>query len=372
MSEKKRYGRQIFVSFIVTIIILLGGLYLATQYLLPQVSWEQEQLFTFFVKLFPLLIGLIMIEVGVVISKKNVEDCADEIDKLPPNAYDRPFYALPQDDPAFIRNDDVVYAQTPVLAEATFSDAVLNEEPIFESTAEVILPIDLPPVEEAIIEPVVEEVVEEAIIEPVVEEVVEEAIIEPVVEEVVEEAIIEPVVEEELIFVDEPAIEEPVVEAVEEVEEMILEEDSPIVPVYQASDVALDDVAVALKQETLQVYEMDFDSILDLELQSANDLNYDLTVVVIRVTEGPTQAIAQKLIRQSGDLSYTFTLEDDAIGMILPFYNGDEARSFTLSLIESCQREFQGTELEIGFASRSGRAVEKNEILLEARKAASF
>ena len=359
MSEKKRYGRQIFVSFIVTIIILLGGLYLATQYLLPQVSWDQEQLFTFFVKLFPLLIGLIMIEVGVVISKKNVEDCADEIDKLPPNAYDRPFYALPQDDPAFIRNDDVVYAQTPVLAEATFSDAVLNEEPIFESTAEVILPIDLPPVEEAIIEPVVEEVVEEAIIEPVVEEVVEEAIIEPVVEE-------------ELIFVDEPAIEEPVVEAVEEVEEMILEEDSPIVPVYQASDVALDDVAVALKQETIQVYEMDFDSILDLELQSANDLNYDLTVVVIRVTEGPTQAIAQKLIRQSGDLSYTFTLEDDAIGMILPFYNGDEARSFTLSLIESCQREFQGTELEIGFASRSGRAVEKNEILLEARKAASF
>ena len=359
MSEKKRYGRQIFVSFIVTIIILLGGLYLATQYLLPQVSWDQEQLFTFFVKLFPLLIGLIMIEVGVVISKKNVEDCADEIDKLPPNAYDRPFYALPQDDPAFIRNDDVVYAQTPVLAEATFSDAVLNEEPIFESTAEVILPIDLPPVEEAIIEPVVEEVVEEAIIEPVVEEVVEEAIIEPVVEE-------------ELIFVDEPAIEEPVVEAVEEVEEMILEEDSPIVPVYQASDVALDDVAVALKQETLQVYEMDFDSILDLELQSANDLNYDLTVVVIRVTEGPTQAIAQKLIRQSGDLSYTFTLEDDAIGMILPFYNGDEARSFTLSLIESCQREFQGSELEIGFASRSGRAVEKNEILQEARKAASF
>ena len=359
MSEKKRYGRQIFVSFIVTIIILLGGLYLATQYLLPQVSWDQEQLFTFFVKLFPLLIGLIMIEVGVVISKKNVEDCADEIDKLPPNAYDRPFYALPQDDPAFIRNDDVVYAQTPVLAEATFSDAVLNEEPIFESTAEVILPIDLPPVEEAIIEPVVEEVVEEAIIEPVVEEVVEEAIIEPVVEE-------------ELIFVDEPAIEEPVVEAVEEVEEMILEEDSPIVPVYQASDVALDDVAVALKQETLQVYEMDFDSILDLELQSANDLNYDLTVVVIRVTEGPTQAIAQKLIRQSGDLSYTFTLEDDAIGMILPFYNGDEARSFTLSLIESCQREFQGSELEIGFASRSGRAVEKDEILQEARKAASF
>ncbi len=359
MSEKKRYGRQIFVSFIVTIIILLGGLYLATQYLLPQVSWDQEQLFTFFVKLFPLLIGLIMIEVGVVISKKKVEDCADEIDKLPPNAYDRPFYALPQDDPAFIRNDDVVYAQTPVLAEATFSDAILNEEPIVESTAEVILPIDLPQVEEE---------VEEKIIEPVVEEVAEKAIIEPVVEE----AIIEPVVEEELVFVDDPIVEEPVVEAVEEVEEMILEEDSPVVPVYQASDVALDDVAVALKQETLQVYEMDFDSILDLELQSANDLNYDLTVVVIRVTEGPTQAIAQKLIRQSGDLSYTFTLEDDAIGMILPFYNGDEARSFTLSLIESCQREFQGTELEIGFASRSGRAVEKDEILQEARKAASF
>ncbi|NLZ76557.1 MAG: hypothetical protein GX911_01120 [Spirochaetales bacterium] len=310
MSGKKRYGRQIFISFIVTIVILLGGVYLATRYLLPHVAWDQDQLFSFFVKLFPLLIGLIMIEIGVVISKKRDEDFADEIDKLPPNAYDRPFYALPQDDPAAIRNDEIVYARAPVLEEARFTDESLREEPVLEQAAEVILPLDLPQVE-----------VEE---EP--EVVVGEAA--PV------------------------ASEEPVV---------------PLRPVHE-------EVAAVTEEEedVLQFYEMDFDSILGLELESANDLNYDLTVVIIRVTEGPVEAIAQKLVRQSGDLSYTFTLEDDVIGIILPFYNGEEARTFTLSLIESCQREFQGSELEIGFASRGGRAVEKEEILQEAYKAASF
>lgn len=343
MSEKKRYGRQIFLSFIVTIIILLGGLYLASQYLLPNVTWDQGQLFDFFVKLFPLLIGLIMIEIGVVISKKKVQDCEDEFDKLPPNAYDRPFYALPQDDPAHIRNDEIIYTQPHVLAEATFADEVLDELPISESTAEVILPIDLPPV------------------------IDEEEVIEAVEEE--------PVVEEEPLIFETPVEEEVAPVAVSEEsseEEFFLEEDAPVVPVYRAAPVALDDTAVGLKEETLQVYEMDFESILAVELESANDLNYDLTVVVVRVTSGPIEAIANKLIRQSGDLSYSFFIEDESIALILPFYNSDEARSFTLSLIEACQREFQGSELEIGFASRNGREVGKDEILKEARRAASF
>ncbi|HOE89189.1 MAG TPA: hypothetical protein PLF67_03895 [Sphaerochaeta sp.] len=330
MSEKKRYGRQIFISFIVTIVILLGGVYLATQYLLPHVKWDQDQLFSFFVKLFPLLIGLIMIEIGVVISKKRDEDFADDIDKLPPNAYDRPFYALPQDDPAFIRNDEVIYAQAPVLEEATFSEAVLSEEPIVERAAEVILPLDLPQVEE----------------EP------EVLVVEPVAETVATE------------------LEEPILETVAaEEKEPVVGEAAPVVPPYQAPR---DEISIAIEEGILQVYEMDFDSILELELESANDLNYDLTVVIVRVTEGPVDAIAQKLIRQSGDLSYTFTLEDNTIGIILPFYNGEEARTFTLSLIESCQQEFQGSELEIGFASRGGRVVEKDEITQEAYKAASF
>ena len=355
MSEKKRYGRQIFLSFIVTIIILLGGLYLASQYLLPNVTWDQAQIFDFFVKLFPLLIGLIMIEIGVVISKKKVQDCEDEFDKLPPNAYDRPFYALPQDDPAHIRNDEIIYTQPHVLAEATFADEVLDELPINESTAEVILPIDLPPV-------VDEEVIEVIEEEPVAEEEIIEVIEEPAVEE--EPLIFEAPVEEEVapIEVSEEAPEE----------EFFLEEDAPVVPVYRAGPVALDETAVGLKEETLQVYEMDFESILAVELESANDLNYDLTVVVVRVTSGPIEAIANKLIRQSGDLSYSFFIEDESIGLILPFYNSDEARSFTLSLIEACQREFQGSELEIGFASRNGREVGKDEILKEARRAASF
>ena len=84
-----------------------------------------------------------MIEIGVVISKKRDEDFADDIDKLPQRLRST-FLRPPQDDPAFIRNDEVIYAQAPVLEEATFTEAVLSEEPIVERAAEVILPSIFP------------------------------------------------------------------------------------------------------------------------------------------------------------------------------------------------------------------------------------
>ena len=52
--------------------------------------------------------------------------------------------------------------------------------------------------------------------------------------------------------------------------------------------------------------------------------------------------------------------------MVLPFYNADEARSFTLSLLESCKKEFSGASLQIGFASRNGRVLDSSLLLHEA------
>jgi hypothetical protein len=68
----------------------------------------------------------------------------------------------------------------------------------------------------------------------------------------------------------------------------------------------------------------------------------------------------------SGELAYSFTLENNRIAMVLPFYNADEARSFTLSLLESCKKEFSGASLQIGFASRNGRVLDSSLLLHEA------
>ncbi|MDT3357847.1 MAG: hypothetical protein LIR47_00725, partial [Spirochaetota bacterium] len=117
------------------------------------------------------------------------------------------------------------------------------------------------------------------------------------------------------------------------------------------------------------VYKTDFASILSVELDNSKDMDYDLTLVLIEVTEGPASLIANKLMMQSGELAYSFTLEGGRIAMVLPFYNADEARSFTLTMIESCKKEFSGSSLQIGFASRNGRMIDSNQLLHEAEAA---
>lgn len=286
MSENKHYGRQIILSLFLTVFLLLAVLYLASRFLLPLYDINQEMLYGLLVKLFPLLIGLVMIEIGVLVARRRDEDYADQVDKLPPNAYDKPFYTLPHDDPAHLHSDQLAFGQQKV-----------------ESVSQKVQPVEIQ------------------------EEKLE---IEPVIKPVVAMPRVEREIEVEKV-VDAVVTEEPVAEQI--------------------------------------VYKTDFASILSVELDNSKDMDYDLTLVLIEVTEGPASLIANKLMMQSGELAYSFTLEGGRIAMVLPFYNADEARSFTLTMIESCKKEFSGSSLQIGFASRNGRMVDSNQLLHEAEAA---
>ena len=286
MSENKHYGRQIILSLFLTVFLLLAVLYLASRFLLPLYDINQEMLYGLLVKLFPLLIGLVMIEIGVLVARRRDEDYADQVDKLPPNAYDKPFYTLPNDDPAHLHSDQLAFGQQKV-----------------ESVSQKVQPVEIQE-EKLEIEPVIKPVVAMPRIERDIE-----------VQKVVEPAVAE----------------EPVAEQI--------------------------------------VYKTDFASILSVELDNSKDMDYDLTLVLIEVTEGPASLIANKLMMQSGELAYSFTLEGGRIAMVLPFYNADEARSFTLTMIESCKKEFSGSSLQIGFASRNGRMIDSNQLLHEAEAA---
>ncbi len=298
MSENKHYGRQIFLSLFLTVFLLLAILYLASRYLLPLYDVNQQQLYGILVKLFPLLIGLVMIEVGVMVARRRDEDYADQVDKLPPNAYDKPFHTLPHDDPSHIHSDQMLYAQAP---------AMQPKAPVAVQMEEI----------------------KEEVIEPVE--------IKSVTEMMSQQA--------------RPAFLEP-----QEQPSVAVEAEKKSEPVVMAAS-------------ELQVYKTDFDSILSAELENSMDMDYDLTLVMIEVSEGPAPLIANKLMMLSGELAYSFTLEGGKIAMVLPFYNGDEARSFTLSMIESCKREFSGSSLQIGFASRNGRMIESKQLLHEAQAA---
>ena len=213
MSENKHYGRQIILSLFLTVFLLLAVLYLASRFLLPLYDINQEMLYGLLVKLFPLLIGLVMIEIGVLVARRRDEDYADQVDKLPPNAYDKPFYTLPHDDPAHLHSDQLAFGQQKV-----------------ESVSQKVQPVEIQE-EKLEIEPVIKPVVAMPHIERDIE-----------VQKVVEPAVAE----------------EPVAEQI--------------------------------------VYKTDFASILSVELDNSKDMDYDLTLVLIEVTEGPASLIANKLM----------------------------------------------------------------------------
>ena len=287
MSENKHYGRQVVLSLFLTVFVLLALIYLASRYLLPLYTVNQNQIYDVLVKLFPLLVGLVMIEIGVLVARRRDEDYADEVDKLPPNAYDKPFYTLPGDDPAHVHNNEMAFSQPKVVQKENEILAPIQEESFSYDER-------------------------------------------PEIKKVTDD------IEKPFIF------SEPVSKPLEEL--------------------------VEVKNQTI-TYENDFPTILSLELQNSLDMDYDFTLVLIDVTQGPSELIANKLMMLSGELAYSFVLDDGKIAMVLPFYNAEEARSFTLSIIESCKKEFSGSSLQIGFASRNGRVLDSTLLLHEAEAA---
>jgi hypothetical protein len=324
MSENKHYGRQILLSLFITVFVLLLLLYVASRYLLPLYSINQEQMYEVLIKLFPLLIGLIMIEIGVLVARKRDEDLADEIDKLPPNAYDKPLYTFPGDDPLHRHSDEMIFSQN------------LADE--YKNTEKTLTPED-----------------ERIKGSPKVREVLQPTLSK--VEQVEDTQAFDAVS-----FDEQP---EPDTFGAQQVAPIIGEETEK--PAYEEP---LNAAPTSLRSDertrVVYTYTNDFSSILSAELENAQEMDYDLTLVLIDVNKGPAEQIANKMIMLCGELAYSFTLENNRLAMVLPFYNADEARSFTLSLLESCKKEFSGASLQIGFASRNGRVLDSSLLLHEA------
>lgn len=156
-GKKHRYGRQIFATVIVTVIILLILLFVFSRFLVPLFNVHQEQVYSVLTRLFPLLIGLVLIECGVLIARRRDEEYADQVDKLPPNAYDKPLRNLPGDDPTHATVASGV-AREPAAPSSVAADE-LPVEPVSASSAVVAGQVAVAPVEpQVIIKEVIKEV----------------------------------------------------------------------------------------------------------------------------------------------------------------------------------------------------------------------
>lgn len=332
MSKKKGF-RTALATILVVLVIFAALTFAAIKYFLPLYQVSQSEVFSWAVKIFPLLIGITLIVVASMLGRDDNEDESEE-DKLPPNAYENQLFENPADDPAKKAAQPVEQPIAPVKeAETTPFVSIFDEQPV-ETKAEEPEPVAEPEVEETVEEPAAEPVVEPA---PVVKEQPKEDPNKPLIdaimalvnkmddftsaviygyededEEEYEEEDEEPEVEPEEAPTPAP---EPEPEP-EPVSEPVVETAAPEpATVLQPGQVVVD----ASANNSFKNYEgSSAKQATEAEYDSAKDFGYDLTVAL--VFESCTSV--SLLMNEAGKC-----IENgDSTIVVIPFENAEEAK----------------------------------------------
>lgn len=103
--SKKRNAKSVLLTIILTVIVLAVLSFIAIKFLVPNYVQQnqnvdvQSKIYRFAVRLFPLLVGIVLIVIASMIISSKDEDDEDEDDLLPPNSYDDQLFENPNDDP---------------------------------------------------------------------------------------------------------------------------------------------------------------------------------------------------------------------------------------------------------------------------------
>ncbi len=99
MSRPSNTAKLVITSIIISLIVLAVFVVIFISFIVPAYQITEEQIYSVLIKLFPVLIGLVLIQIGVMVGRRGEPDYSETIDKLAPNAYDSPLYTAPKDDP---------------------------------------------------------------------------------------------------------------------------------------------------------------------------------------------------------------------------------------------------------------------------------
>jgi len=97
MSKNKNF-KTVVATLIVMLIVLATFSYIVLKYLAPVYQLNQDKIYYYAIRLFPLLVGIILITIASILLSHG-EDKEDEEDRLPPNSYDKDLFEEPCDDP---------------------------------------------------------------------------------------------------------------------------------------------------------------------------------------------------------------------------------------------------------------------------------
>ena len=95
----KKNSKSVVVTIIITLIVLGCITFAGLKFFNAGDENQQQKIYEFAVKVFPLLVGVVLIVIASMIATSREEEEDDE-DKLPPNSYDQQLFEAPADDPA--------------------------------------------------------------------------------------------------------------------------------------------------------------------------------------------------------------------------------------------------------------------------------
>ena len=309
-STAKLVVTSVVISFVVIAIFALVFL----NYIVPAYQVTEDQIYSVLIKLFPILIGLILIQIGVMIAKRHEDEFADQVDKLPPNAYTKPFESAAKDDPANV-SIDVTKSQESVAPQASAPVA----EPIIREVVKEV-PVERVVVKEVPVE-IVKEVLKEVPVGSAQSEVVKEV---PVVKEIVREVPIE--------IVKEVPIEVPV--EVEKVVEKIVEKPVEVERIVERPVEVEKPVASPVESRML-----DFSQVLAEECEGARRDGYDISLALFKKGGELDEA---KLESAFADNAFIFDHDQDW-ALIFSFANQEEVTS----LIHAKEAELGQVEFSV-------------------------
>ena len=157
--SKNKNTKSIVITILITVIVLGCLTFAAMQFLVPAYMNANEgqsslknKIYETAVKVFPLLVGIVLIVIASMIANsRNEEEVeVDEEDKLPPNSYDKQMFEAPSDDPSAAKSAAAPADKAPEQKKESFFE-------IFESHEKPAEPVQEEPQPVAAAEPVEEQ-----------------------------------------------------------------------------------------------------------------------------------------------------------------------------------------------------------------------
>ncbi len=188
MARPSNTAKLVITSIVISLIVLAVFVLIFISYIVPAYQITEEQIYSVLVKLFPVLIGLVLIQIGVMVGRRGEPDYSETIDKLAPNAYDSPLYTAPKDDPMARGKVDASVLGTGNGEEAKVIERIVEKEVPVEVVKEV--PVEVVKTVEVPVEIIREiqvpvEVIKEVPVEVVVEKQVPVEVVKEVPVEIV-------------------------------------------------------------------------------------------------------------------------------------------------------------------------------------------